>query len=230
MTRTLIALPAGLVLASATAAPVADAAGETPAQAAQRKRRVEQRRGVGVAVICHRGASEFAHENTLDAYRATFQLRADGNEIDSRATRDGVLVCLHDDMLDMILASYGDVADYTWDRPGAITRDRAIELLGTPWGCSPDGQSVYYRFEMKAGYWLVLPIFVERASRIIAARLDFTPDGALRDVRTERGGHSGMHSMGPTPPEPRLVREFVTETTTRPDTRPTTEPATRRSG
>ena len=33
--------------------------------------RVAQRRA-GVAVICHRGASEFAHENTLDAYRATW--------------------------------------------------------------------------------------------------------------------------------------------------------------
>src|SRR5687767_11083574 len=73
------------------------------------------RRRAGVAVICHRGAAEFAHENTLDAYRATFELGGDGNEIDIRATRDGVLVCFHDDMLDMLLAgACGDVADYTW--------------------------------------------------------------------------------------------------------------------
>ncbi len=66
-------------------------------------------------VLCHRGASEFAHENTLEAYRATFELGADGNEIDIRITKDGVLVCFHDDMLDQLLEGYGDVSEYTWD-------------------------------------------------------------------------------------------------------------------
>lgn len=66
-------------------------------------------------VICHRGAQEFAHENTLEAFRATFELGGDGNEFDIRATKDGVLVCFHDDMLDRILEAYGVVGDYTWD-------------------------------------------------------------------------------------------------------------------
>jgi hypothetical protein len=66
------------------------------------------------AVICHRGASEFAHENTLEAYQATFELGADGNEIDIRATKDGVLILFHDDMLDRLLEAYGDASDYTW--------------------------------------------------------------------------------------------------------------------
>jgi hypothetical protein len=86
---------------------------ETAEQAARRRERVAQRRA-GVDIICHRGASEFAHENTLEAYRAAFELGADGNEIDIRATRDGVLVCFHDDMLDQILEAYGDLGDYTW--------------------------------------------------------------------------------------------------------------------
>jgi glycerophosphoryl diester phosphodiesterase len=76
--------------------------------------RVAERRG-RVHIICHRGASEFAHENTLEAFRATFELGGDGNEIDIRATKDGVLVCFHDDMLDRLLEEYGDVADYTWE-------------------------------------------------------------------------------------------------------------------
>ncbi len=79
-------------------------------------------------MIVHRGASEFAHENTLEAYRASLELGADGNEIDIRATRDGVLVCFHDDMLDHILDAFGDVGDYDWAelqtfpfrRPGAF--------------------------------------------------------------------------------------------------------------
>ena len=80
---------------------------------------VAQRRQA-VHLICHRGACELAHENTLEAYRAAFELGADGNEIDVRATKDGVLVCFHDDMIDHLLVGYGDVADYTWDALRAI--------------------------------------------------------------------------------------------------------------
>ncbi len=86
---------------------------ERPGEAASRHRRVAKRRS-GTQIICHRGAIEFAHENTLEAYRAAFELGADGNEIDIRATKDGVLVCFHDDMLDGLLEAYGDVADFTW--------------------------------------------------------------------------------------------------------------------
>src|SRR5690349_20600309 len=67
---------------------------ETQGAAKTRHERVaERRRGTGI--ICHRGASEFAQENTLEAYRATFELGADGNEIDIRATKDVVLVLFH---------------------------------------------------------------------------------------------------------------------------------------
>ena len=85
------------------------------ASSAERHQRVAQRRA-GICIICHRGASEFAHENTLEAYRATFELGGDGNEIDIRQTKDGVLVLFHDDMLDMNLRAFGDVSDYTWEQ------------------------------------------------------------------------------------------------------------------
>src|SRR5882757_3461355 len=62
------------------------------AAALHRHQRVAARRS-DTQIICHRGAVEFAHENTLEAYRAAFDLGADGNEIDIRATKDGVLVC-----------------------------------------------------------------------------------------------------------------------------------------
>jgi glycerophosphoryl diester phosphodiesterase len=109
---------------------------ESPAEAARRHARVAERRQ-HTHVICHRGASEFAHENTLEAYRATFELGADGNEIDIRSTRDGVLVCFHDDMLDRRLEAYGDVADLTWDElkrvkfrnPGPFGNDCRIPTL-----------------------------------------------------------------------------------------------------
>ncbi|HEV8607166.1 MAG TPA: glycerophosphodiester phosphodiesterase family protein [Tepidisphaeraceae bacterium] len=84
------------------------------ASSVSRHQRVAQRRA-GPAIICHRGAHEFAHENTLEAYRATFELGGDGNEIDIRQTRDGILVLFHDDMLDVNLKAFGDISDYTYD-------------------------------------------------------------------------------------------------------------------
>lgn len=80
---------------------------------ASRGNPVAQRRA-STAVIVHRGSSEFAHENTLEAYRASFDLGADGNEIDIRVTRDGVLVCFHDDLLDHLLEAFGDVSEHDW--------------------------------------------------------------------------------------------------------------------
>ena len=88
---------------------------ETPAQSKKRHDLVAERRQK-VVVICHRGAQEFAHENTLEAYRATLELGGDGNEIDIRATKDGVLVCFHDDMLDRLLEAYGIVNEFTWEQ------------------------------------------------------------------------------------------------------------------
>jgi hypothetical protein len=104
----------GLFNFSLSASDVLDVSVESAAGAQLRHERVAQRRA-GIAVLCHRGASEHAHENTLEAYRATFDLGGDGNEVDIRATKDGVLVCFHDDMLDMLLVAYGDVSDYSWE-------------------------------------------------------------------------------------------------------------------
>ncbi|MBP3957026.1 glycerophosphodiester phosphodiesterase family protein [Gemmata sp. G18] len=81
--------------------------------AKMRHERVAARRK-GPGIICHRGASEHAMENTLEAFRATFELGGDGNEIDIRMTSDGVLVVFHDDLLDRHLEAYGDAGDYTW--------------------------------------------------------------------------------------------------------------------
>jgi hypothetical protein len=104
-----------LVLLIGTLASALDACAETPAEAKRRQQHVAERRK-GVHVLCHRGASEHAHENTLEAFRATFDLGGDGNEFDIRMTKDGVLVIFHDDMLDRLLEAYGDVSEYTWEQ------------------------------------------------------------------------------------------------------------------
>ena len=50
-------------------------------------------------LIAHRGASGYAPEHTVAAYQLALDQKADFVEQDLAVTRDGVLVCLHDDSL-----------------------------------------------------------------------------------------------------------------------------------
>jgi glycerophosphoryl diester phosphodiesterase len=47
-------------------------------------------------VVAHRGASAYAPEHTLEAYRLAIEQGADFIEQDLAVTKDGVLVCIHD--------------------------------------------------------------------------------------------------------------------------------------
>jgi glycerophosphoryl diester phosphodiesterase len=58
---------------------------------------VSQARKLNVA---HRGASAYAPEHTLAAYRLALQQGADYVEQDLAVTKDGVLICLHDPTLE----------------------------------------------------------------------------------------------------------------------------------
>ena len=51
-------------------------------------------------LVAHRGASAYAPEHTLAAYRLALEQGADFVEQDLGVTRDGVLVCLHDATLE----------------------------------------------------------------------------------------------------------------------------------
>lgn len=52
------------------------------------------------AVIAHRGASFDAPEETIPAYTLARDLGADYLEMDIQRTKDGVLIALHDDVLE----------------------------------------------------------------------------------------------------------------------------------
>lgn len=66
-------------------------------------------------VIAHRGASAYAPENTEASFDLGIALGADALETDIRATRDGVLVLLHDARVDRTTNGQGLVADLTWE-------------------------------------------------------------------------------------------------------------------
>src|SRR6476469_4764748 len=51
-------------------------------------------------LIAHRGASGYAPEHTFAAYQLAMEQKADFVEPDLAVSKDGTLVCLHDDTLE----------------------------------------------------------------------------------------------------------------------------------
>ena len=54
----------------------------------------------GTFVVAHRGASAYAPEHTAAAYRLAIEQGAEYVEQDLGVTKDGVLVCTHDTILE----------------------------------------------------------------------------------------------------------------------------------
>ncbi len=64
----------------------------------------------------HRGASDYAPENTLSSFYLGLLQGANGIETDVQITKDGVLVLFHDDTLDRVTDFSGAVSDYSYDQ------------------------------------------------------------------------------------------------------------------
>ncbi|HEU4963822.1 MAG TPA: glycerophosphodiester phosphodiesterase [Bacilli bacterium] len=71
--------------------------------------------GYAVKNLAHRGASGFAPENTMAAFRLAQELGADGFEFDVMLTSDGVPVVIHDETLDRTTNGHGLVQSHTFD-------------------------------------------------------------------------------------------------------------------
>ena len=63
-------------------------------------------------IVAHRGLLRHAPENTLANFRACLELRI-GFEVDVQRTKDGHLVCIHDDTVDRTTNGTGKVSDLT---------------------------------------------------------------------------------------------------------------------
>lgn len=61
----------------------------------------------------HRGASEYAPENTMEAFKLAYEMGADGIELDVQLTIDGQLVVIHDETVDRVSNGVGFVKDMT---------------------------------------------------------------------------------------------------------------------
>jgi glycerophosphoryl diester phosphodiesterase len=65
-------------------------------------------------VCAHRGFNTIAPENSLPAYGAAVSLGAEEIEFDLWATKDNVLVSIHDEKLDRTSDGEGKIGDYTY--------------------------------------------------------------------------------------------------------------------
>lgn len=64
-------------------------------------------------IWAHRGASAYAPENTLPAFKLAIEQGADGIELDVQRTADGHLVVVHDETISRTSNGIGKVADLT---------------------------------------------------------------------------------------------------------------------
>ena len=65
-------------------------------------------------ILAHRGASGYAPENTFAAFELGRRQGAEGIETDIHATRDGVLVLIHDEKVDRTTDGCGYVREFSW--------------------------------------------------------------------------------------------------------------------
>jgi hypothetical protein len=72
--------------------------------------------------LAHRGASAYAPENTLAAFRLAAEMGADGLEIDAKLSRDGAIVIMHDATVDRTTSGSGRVSDLTLGQSLALGR------------------------------------------------------------------------------------------------------------
>lgn len=62
----------------------------------------------------HRGASEYAPENTMSAFDMALQLGANGIELDLQMTKDGKIVIFHDNEINKKSNQKGKINNYTY--------------------------------------------------------------------------------------------------------------------
>ncbi|WP_019961780.1 glycerophosphodiester phosphodiesterase family protein [Woodsholea maritima] len=74
-----------------------------------------------IFVIAHRGCTQRAPENSIEAIQACIAMGVDMVELDVRQTRDGVLVLMHDERVDRTTNGSGRVGDLTYEEISALT-------------------------------------------------------------------------------------------------------------
>ena len=153
-----------------------------------------------VCFLSHRGESDDAPENTLQAFQLAMQQHSDGIELDVRLTTDKQVVCVHDATLERVAGVALPVADSTLQQlqevhpvpllaealsvltPPAIMQ---IELKGLP-ELIPFVKSVIDKFPDKQNLLSISSFEAETIAQAAAAFPDF-PRVLLIDLQQKFG-------------------------------------------
>ncbi|VTP94709.1 Glycerophosphoryl diester phosphodiesterase [Sphingobacterium daejeonense] len=104
-----------------------------------------------VKLFAHRAGAHEYDENTISAFKATYEKGMRGYETDVRLTKDGQLVIFHDDNLERIVGIKGKIEEMTLEEIKKLktkkgnpipTLDKVVEFF-------KDKPGVYIEFEMK---------------------------------------------------------------------------------
>jgi len=72
--------------------------------------------GLGAPIaIAHRGGALEAPENSIEAFRAAADLGYRYLETDAQLSADGVVVAFHDDKIDRVSSSIGEISQWRWE-------------------------------------------------------------------------------------------------------------------
>lgn len=103
-------------------------------------------------LFAHRGGAHEFEENTLPAFRASYEKGLRGFETDVRMTRDGHFIILHDDLLERTHDASGTVEEMTAAELRQVKSKRSgqpILFLNDLLAYFADKPGVYLEFEMK---------------------------------------------------------------------------------
>ena len=103
-----------------------------------------------VLKFAHRGASVFAPENSMQAFKKALELNVDGVEFDVHLTKDKQIIVMHDDNVQRTTNGYGLIKDLTLEKirlfhqknrePVPTLRD-VLDLLNNKCTCKIDVKS-----------------------------------------------------------------------------------------
>lgn len=78
-------------------------------------------------IIAHRGASGYAPENTMEAFKLAIKQKADMIETDVHLSKDGTLIIMHDETIDRTTNGIGYIKDMTFKELNQFNANNHME-------------------------------------------------------------------------------------------------------
>lgn len=133
--------------------------------------------------FAHRGGAYEFEENTLFAFKSSYEKGIRGYELDVRLTKDGELVVLHDDSLDRTHHGKGPVEHMNADDARKVLSKKQNEpllFLDTLLDYLKDKPGMYVEFEMKTSNKDLYPdsLIAEYAAKLHKKVTVFVPKGS----------------------------------------------------